>query len=113
MAGLINGEILDEPYEIRLPLRLELRACHTRPRRILRRRRQPLHAAGIPHARNIPERNRIVGKVHAMKSPCRLVLLAALIAAGVWLWTILFPTSEEIVRKRLAKVAAEASFNFR
>jgi hypothetical protein len=46
-----------------------------------------------------------------MKIVSRLVLLAALIAAGIWLWTILFPGPEKIVRKRLAQVAAEASFN--
>jgi hypothetical protein len=40
----------------------------------------------------------------------RLVLLAALAAAGFWLWTIFFPTPEKIVRKRLAQVAGEASF---
>ena len=45
-----------------------------------------------------------------MKLAMRLVLLAAFIAAGVWLWTILFPGPEKIVRKRLAQVAAEASF---
>ena len=46
-----------------------------------------------------------------MKMVFRLVLLAALVAAGVWLWTILFPGPETIVRKRLAQVAAEGSFN--
>ena len=46
-----------------------------------------------------------------MKLALRLVLLAALIAGGVWLWTFLFPSPEEIVHKRLAQVAAEASFN--
>ena len=46
-----------------------------------------------------------------MKTVYRLVLLVALVAAGVWLWTILFPGPEKIVRKRLAQVAAEASFN--
>ena len=45
-----------------------------------------------------------------MKMALRLVLLAALIAAGVWLWTILFPGPEKIVRKRLAQAASEASF---
>jgi hypothetical protein len=45
-----------------------------------------------------------------MKTALRLLLLAAFIAAGVWLWTILFPGPEKIVRKRLAQVAAEASF---
>ena len=46
-----------------------------------------------------------------MRTVCRLVLLVALVAAGVWLWTMLFPGPERIVRKRLAQVAAEASFN--
>ena len=46
-----------------------------------------------------------------MKIVLRLVLLAALVAAGVWLWTILFPSPEKIVRQRLAQVAAEASCN--
>ena len=45
-----------------------------------------------------------------MKMVLRLVLLAALIAAGVWLWTILFPGPEKIIRKRLAQAAGEASF---
>ena len=41
----------------------------------------------------------------------RLFLLASLVAGGVWLWTILFPSPEQIVRKRLAQTAAEASFD--
>jgi hypothetical protein len=45
-----------------------------------------------------------------MKMVLRLVLLAALIAAGVWLWTILFPSPEKIIRKRLAQAASEVSF---
>ncbi|HEX5400428.1 MAG TPA: hypothetical protein VFY06_15375 [Verrucomicrobiae bacterium] len=45
-----------------------------------------------------------------MKIGLRLLLLVALIAAGVWLWTVLFPSPDKIVRKRLAQVAAEASF---
>ena len=45
-----------------------------------------------------------------MKIVLRLILLAALIAAGLWLWTILFPGPEKIVRKRLAQAASEASF---
>jgi uncharacterized protein (DUF1330 family) len=45
-----------------------------------------------------------------MKMVLRLVLLAALIAAGVWLWTVLFPGPEKIVRKRLAQAASEAAF---
>ena len=43
---LINGEVLDEPYE-KLLLRLESSARKTRPGRIFCRGRQPLHAAGI------------------------------------------------------------------
>ena len=46
-----------------------------------------------------------------MKAVFRLVLLVALVTAGVWLWTVLFPGPEKIVRKRLVQVAAEASFN--
>ena len=46
-----------------------------------------------------------------MKIIYRLVLLVALIAAGVWLWTILFPSPETVIRKRLAQAASEASFN--
>jgi len=46
-----------------------------------------------------------------MKIIYRLVLLVVLVAAGVWLWTILFPGPEKIIRKRLAQAASEASFN--
>ena len=46
-----------------------------------------------------------------MKFVSRLVLLGILITAGVWLWTLVFPSPEKVVRKRLAQVAAEASFN--
>ena len=45
-----------------------------------------------------------------MKIISRLVLLAVVIVAGVWLWTILFPSPEKIVRKRLVQASAEASF---
>jgi len=45
-----------------------------------------------------------------MKMVLRLVLLAAFVAAGVWLWTMLFPGPEKIVRERLARAASEASF---
>jgi hypothetical protein len=45
-----------------------------------------------------------------MKVIYRLVLLVAFIAAGVWLWTILFPSPEKIVRKRLVQAANEVSF---
>jgi hypothetical protein len=46
-----------------------------------------------------------------MKIVSRLVLLGILITAGVWLWTLVFPSPEKVVRKRLAQLAAEVSFN--
>src|SRR6267143_1000044 len=46
-----------------------------------------------------------------MKIAVRLLLLAALLAAGVWLWTILFPSPEKLIRKRIAAVARLASFS--
>jgi hypothetical protein len=45
-----------------------------------------------------------------MKIVLRVVLLTVLAAAGVWLWTVIFPRPEKIVRKQLASVAAKASF---
>ncbi|HLX94773.1 MAG TPA: hypothetical protein VKU37_03435 [Verrucomicrobiae bacterium] len=45
-----------------------------------------------------------------MKSVFRIVVLAALVAVGVWLWTVWFPSPEKIVRQRLATVARLASF---
>ena len=45
-----------------------------------------------------------------MKIVFRLVLLAAAAAACVWLWSVLFPGPEKMIRKQLALVAAEASF---
>lgn len=45
-----------------------------------------------------------------MKIVYRLVLLAAAATACVWLWTVLFPGPEKIIRKQLARVAEEASF---
>ncbi|MGA2685561.1 MAG: hypothetical protein ABSF51_10960 [Verrucomicrobiota bacterium] len=45
-----------------------------------------------------------------MKIVLRVVWLAALVAAGVWLWTVLFPSPEKVVRQRLASVAQRASF---
>lgn len=46
-----------------------------------------------------------------MKTLFRLVMLAAAAAACVWFWTVLFPGPEKMIRKQLASVAAEASFN--
>lgn len=45
-----------------------------------------------------------------MKIILRVVLLAALVALGVWLWTIFFPSPEKIIRRRLAAVAKLVSF---
>jgi len=45
-----------------------------------------------------------------MKIVLRVVLLAALIAVGVWLWTIIFPSPQKIIRQRLEAVARRASF---
>src|SRR5436190_21422978 len=44
-----------------------------------------------------------------MRIVLRLLLVAALIALGVWLWTILFPGPEKLIRKRIAEVARLAS----
>jgi ketosteroid isomerase-like protein len=46
-----------------------------------------------------------------MKIILRLALLAAVIAAGVWLWTILFPSPEKAVRRQLSELARDASFS--
>jgi hypothetical protein len=46
-----------------------------------------------------------------MKILFRIILLAVVVAAGVWLWTILFPGPEKIIRQRLAEIARLASFN--
>ena len=46
----------------------------------------------------------------AVKTAKRLILLAIVIVAGVWLWTVLFPSPENIVRKKLAQAASGASF---
>ena len=40
----------------------------------------------------------------------RIVLLAALAALGVWLWTIVFPSPQKIIRQHLEAVARRASF---
>src|SRR5580704_9518407 len=45
-----------------------------------------------------------------MRMLLRLVLLAALIALGVWLWTVFFPPPEKIIRRELREVAACVSF---
>ena len=45
-----------------------------------------------------------------MKILLRLVLLAALVALGVWLWFVLFPGPEKVIHQRLIKLARTASF---
>jgi hypothetical protein len=44
-----------------------------------------------------------------MKIIIRIVLLAALAALGVWLWTVLFPSPEKVIRKRLTELARTVS----
>jgi hypothetical protein len=46
-----------------------------------------------------------------MKHFLRLGLLAAVIAAGLWSWTVLFPSPEKVIRNRLARLASLASFS--
>jgi len=45
-----------------------------------------------------------------MKLVIRLILAAALLALGMWLWSFLFPGPETVIRRRLAEVARAASF---
>jgi hypothetical protein len=45
-----------------------------------------------------------------MKFFLRLVLTAVVIAAGVWLWTVLFPNPEKVIRQELSELARDASF---
>ena len=44
-----------------------------------------------------------------MKVIIRIVLLAALAALGIWLWTVLFPSPEKVVRRRLTELARTVS----
>jgi hypothetical protein len=44
-----------------------------------------------------------------MKTAGRLVLLAVLAGLGFWLWTILFPSPEKIVLKKISALAATAT----
>jgi hypothetical protein len=44
-----------------------------------------------------------------MKIIFRLILLAALVALGVWLWMVLFPGPEKIIRRRLLELARTVS----
>jgi len=44
-----------------------------------------------------------------MKIVVRLILLAALAALGVWLWTVLFPGPKKIIHRRLLELARTVS----
>ncbi len=44
-----------------------------------------------------------------MKIALRFILFAALAAIGVWLWFVLFPSPEKVIRKRLVELARAAS----
>jgi hypothetical protein len=46
-----------------------------------------------------------------MKIVSRVIVLVALAAVGVWLWTIFFPSPEKIIRKRMVKLAQDVSFS--
>ena len=46
-----------------------------------------------------------------MKIIVRLVMLAALVALGVWLWFVLFPSPEKVIHKRLMALASTVSFS--
>ena len=46
-----------------------------------------------------------------MKLIVRIVLVVALAALGIWLWTVLFPNPEKVIRQRLTELARIASFS--
>jgi len=46
-----------------------------------------------------------------MKIVLRIILLAVLIAIGVWLWMTFFPSPEKIIRHQLTKLARDVSFS--
>jgi len=46
-----------------------------------------------------------------MKTALRLVLLAAVAALGFWLWIVFFPSPEKVVLKKIASLAATATFS--
>lgn len=45
-----------------------------------------------------------------MKIVFRLVLLAAVGAVGFWLWTVLFPSPEKVVLKKISRLAVVGTF---
>jgi hypothetical protein len=46
-----------------------------------------------------------------MKIAVQLAVAAAAVAAGLWLWTTIFPSPQHIIRARLNEMARDASFN--
>lgn len=46
-----------------------------------------------------------------MKLVSRIIFVAVLAALGFWLWTVLFPSPEKIIRKQLAGLADDVSFS--
>ena len=44
-----------------------------------------------------------------MKTAFRLIFLAAIVVLGFWLWTILFPSPEKVVLKKMSSLAATAT----
>jgi hypothetical protein len=46
-----------------------------------------------------------------LKIIIRIILIAALAALGVWLWTVFFPSPQKIIRQQLAGLAADISFS--
>jgi len=46
-----------------------------------------------------------------MKIVFRLAWLLGLAALGIWLWTVLFPAPDKVIRRRLTELARTASFS--
>jgi len=46
-----------------------------------------------------------------MKIVSRIILIIVLGALGFWLWTVLFPSPEKVIRKQLAGLANDVSFS--
>ena len=44
-----------------------------------------------------------------MKIVLRFILFAALVTLGIWLWFVLFPSPEKVIRQRLTELARTAS----
>ncbi|HWF17805.1 MAG TPA: hypothetical protein VG754_00975, partial [Verrucomicrobiae bacterium] len=46
-----------------------------------------------------------------MNKVFKIFLLLALLGLGYWLWTVLFPNPQQVIRNRLNKLASLASFS--